>query len=291
MCWGHFCSSYEQGFKGFDGFAESFIDDIGIYSNSWIEHLEHLRIVFQALRDANLSAKPSKCCFGYPELTFLGHVVSNGIIKPTVDKLENIKSFPVPKTKKQVRSFMGLIGFYRKFIPEFSNIAAPITDLTKKSMPKHIKWSENLQSHFDKLKQVLLSKPVLRSPDFSKGFYLRTDACDTGVGAVLEQEFDDGRHPVMYLSKKFSGPECNYSVIEKECYAIVWAVKLLRQYLEGVEFCIESDHQPLTWLQRVKMTNQRLLRWSLILQEFKYSVAYVRGKCNVVADYLSRLDC
>ncbi|KAL5013072.1 hypothetical protein ScPMuIL_011623 [Solemya velum] len=214
--------------QGYESFTEAFIDDIGVYSDTWNDHIEHLRLVFLALRESNLSAKPSKCSFGFPELVFLAHVVGNMMVKPTLDKLAIVQNFPQPLTKKQVKSFLGFVGFYRKFVQNFATLAIPLTDLTKKSMPNKVIWNETLQQAFESLKLVLLKGPVLRSPDFEKQFILRTDACDTGVGAVLEQSFDDGRHPVLYMSKKLSTPERNYAVIEKECYAIVWSVKSLR---------------------------------------------------------------
>jgi hypothetical protein len=276
--------------EGFDEFADSFIDDIGIFSDTWEFHVEHLRAVFQSLREAKLVAKPSKCFVGYGELEFLGHIAGSGNIKPVQDKVSAIRQFPVPVTKKQIRSFLGLIGFNRKFIPQFSDISVPLTDLTKKNVPNKVKWSDTTQKAFDKLKDCICSDPVLRSPDFSKKFILQTDASGKGMGAVLEQEFDDGRHPILFISKKLSGAECNYAVVEKECFAIVWAVKTLRNFLEGKEFTINTDHAPLQWLHKMKTSNQRLLRWSLILQEFSFTISYIAGKTNIIADVLSRCD-
>lgn len=275
---------------GHEEYADAFIDDVGIFSDSWELHLDHLRTVFQVLRDSNLTAKPSKCSLGFAELEFLGHIAGNGKLKPVQDKVEAILKFPVPTTKKNVRSFLGLIGFYRKFIPKFSEIALPLTDLTKKNVPNKVKWLQIHQDSFDQLKQAICNGQVLRSPDFTKKFILQTDSSNKGLGAVLEQEFEDGRHPVMFISKKLSGPELNYAVIEKECYALVWAVKTLKVYLEGREFSINSDHAPLQWLDRVKTSNQRLLRWSLLLQEFRFTVFHIPGRQNIVADILSRLD-
>ena len=158
---------------GFEHFADSFIDDIGIFSDSWMFHLEHLRAVFDVLREANLVARPSKCSFGFRELEFLGHIAGSGQIKPVQDKISAIKNFAVPETKKQVRSFLGLVGFYRKFIPQFSDISVVLTDLTKKNAPNKIKWSEKAQNAFEKLKSALCSDTVLRSPDFSRKFILQ----------------------------------------------------------------------------------------------------------------------
>lgn len=271
-------------------FADSFIDDIGIYSDTWEDHLVHLSSVLLALRNANLAARPSKCSFGYRTLEFLGHLVGNGKIRPTQDKVLSIQNFKPPTTKKQVRSFIGLVGFYRKFVPNFSKYSAPLTDLTKKGLPNKVRWTDEHQRCFDDLKLAISQEPVLRSPDFTKLFYLRTDACKTGVGAVLEQVIEDERHPIMYLSKKFSQNESKYAVIEKECYAIIWAVKSLRVYLEGNRFVIETDHAPLQWLNKMKLNNQRLLRWSLVLQEFKFDINHITGKSNLVADALSRIE-
>ena len=275
---------------GHEEYADSFIDDVGIFSDSWAYHLEHLRLVFQLIRDAKLTARPSKCSLGFAELEFLGHIVGNGVIKPVQDKVTAIQEYPVPKTKKNVRSFLGLIGFYRKFIPRFSEVAVPLTDLTKKNLPNKVNWLDSHQKCFDQLKGEICKDSVLRSPDFHLKFILQTDASQSGLGAVLEQEFRDGRHPVMFLSKKLNGAERNYAVIEKECYAIVWAVKTLKVYLEGKEFTINCDHSPLQWLDRVKTSNQRLLRWSLMLQEYKFTISYIAGKRNIVADALSRSD-
>ncbi|KAL5007617.1 hypothetical protein ScPMuIL_016423, partial [Solemya velum] len=237
--------------QGYESFTEAFIDDIGVYSDTWNDHIEHLRLVFLALRESNLSAKPSKCSFGFPELVFLAHVVGNMMVKPTLDKLAIVQNFPQPLTKKQVKSFLGFVGFYRKFVQNFATLAIPLTDLTKKSMPNKVIWNETLQQAFESLKLVLLKGPVLRSPDFEKQFILRTDACDTGVGAVLEQSFDDGRHPVLYMSKKLSTAERNYAVIEKECYAIVWSpVDLSKQRITYYFYhsSSESDSFPLLLL-------------------------------------------
>lgn len=203
--------------------------------------------------------------------------------------VEAIQNFPIPTTKKKVKSFLGMIGFYRKFIPNFATVALPLTDLTKKRTPNKIKWTDDLDHSFKELKGKLLSEPVLRSPDFSRSFILRTDASAHGAGAVLEQEFEDGKHPICFLSKKFSPAERNYAVVEKECLAIVWAVQSLRVYLEDKPFEIETDHAPLQWLQRSKLSNQRLLSWSLLLQEFVFSIRYIRSTQNSVADSLSRM--
>ena len=158
----------------------------------------------------------------------MGHIAGRGEIKPVQCKDASIKHFPTPKTKKNVRSCLGLIGFYRKFIPNFADIAVPLTDLTKKNVPNKVKWLDIHQESFDKLKGEICKDSVLKKPDFNRKFILQTNASQIGMGAVLQQEFEDGRYPVMFISKRFSGAECNYAVIEKECFPF----KMLRVYLK-----------------------------------------------------------
>ncbi|OOZ48264.1 hypothetical protein BOW40_12595 [Solemya velum gill symbiont] len=210
-------------------------------------------------------------------MEFLAHIVGGGRIEPTQDKIQGIRDFPIPTSKKQVRSFLGMIGFYRKFIPNFAETAASLFDLTSKRSGK-IVWGQDQSEAFEKLKKCISSSPVLRNADLSKSFVLQTDASDRGVSGVLLQEFSDGRHPIMFVSKKLLPREQNYSVIEKECYA-------------SKSFVIETDHCPLKWLNTMKTQNQRLLRWSLVLQEFQFLVKHISGKENVQADALSRIYC
>ncbi|XP_061180784.1 uncharacterized protein LOC133189428 [Saccostrea echinata] len=183
-----------QGMVGVD----NFIDDIIVYTDTWEEHLMALRELFTRLRKAGLTARPSKCFIGYDQIDCLGHVVGDQRLKPESNKIEAIRSAPVPMTKKQVRSFLGLAGFYRKFIPNFSAIAAPLSDLTKKGQPNKVVWTDNQQRAFDTLKQMLCSEPILKLPDFSEVFILRTDAADDGLGAVLLQEEHGEKLPVAY---------------------------------------------------------------------------------------------
>ncbi|MCG8044622.1 MAG: RNase H-like domain-containing protein [Candidatus Thiodiazotropha endolucinida] len=272
----------------FEDFADSFIDDIIIFSESWHDHLCHIKEVLEALRRACLTAKPSKCVFAYKQIEFLAHIVGNGEVHPTQEKIKAIQNIPTPKTKKQVRSFIGAIGFYRRFIPHFANSSAVITDLTANGKPNKVKWTNEHQKAFDALKSALVSYPVLQNPDFSCNFILQTDACDRGIGAVLLQENSEYRHPIIFISKKLLPREQRYSTVEKECLAIVRSCQTLREYLIGKEFSIETDHFPLQWLNKMKDQNMRLLRWSLVLQEYRFTVHHILGKNNILADMLSR---
>jgi hypothetical protein len=269
--------------------VHNFMDDILIATETWQEHLKALEAVFKRLDEANLSARPKKCFVGFEELSFLGHVVRKGEILPESDKVQRAAEAPIPKTKKDVRSFLGTVGYYRKFIPNFSAIALPLTDLTKKGASNIVEWTPECDKAFQSLKARLTSGPVLQLPDVSQPFTLRTDASDRGLGAVLLQKKDEMLHPVAFASRKLSSAESNYSAIEKECLAVVWATQKFQPFLYGQTFVLETDHQPLKYLQTARVMNSRLMRWSLLLQAYSFNVHVIPGRCNVGADYLSRV--
>ncbi len=209
-------------------------------------------------------------------------------MRPQIDKTAAIAACPRPKTKKEVRQFLGLAGYYRRFVPDYSELTSPLTDLTKKEVPDTVPWTERCQQVFTQVKAALCGGPLLHSPDFSLPFLLQTDASDRGLGAVLTQEIGGEERPVLYISRKLSKRETMYSTIEKECLAIRWAVLTLRYYLLGREFTLCSDHAPLQWLHRMKDTNARITRWYLALQPFKFKVIHRPGTQMTVADFLSR---
>lgn len=260
-----------------------YLDDIIIFGSTIQEHNTNLAIVLQRLRELGLKIQPDKCEFLKPELEYLGHVVTKDGVKPNQKKIEAVTSFKIPNSPTNVKSFLGLVGYYRKFIRNFSKIAKPLTDLTKKDNPFH--WTETQQNAFDTLKQKLCEAPILKYPDFDKTFTLTTDASNEGLGAILSQ---DG-HPCSYVSRTLNAPEKNYSTTEKELLAIVWAIKRFRQYLLGRKFIIQTDHQALKWLKDIKDPSSRLMRWRLRLEEYDYEIEYKKGKENTAADALSRL--
>ena len=224
----------DQLLRGLEGYATAYLDGLVIYSDSWEEHLLHIKNVFDRLREAGLTAKPKKCQFAMKQCIYLGHVVGNGAIRPEQSKIEAVMSFPVPQTKKEVRAFLRVTGYYHKFIPNFATIAAPLSDLIQKNCPNRVEWTPLCAKAFEELKKQLCSDPVLKSPDFSKDFILQTDASNRGVGAVLSQIDDDGEeHPVAYFSRKLVEREEKYSTIEKECLAIKLAIQAFRVYLLG----------------------------------------------------------
>ena len=270
--------------------VETFVDDILIHTATWEDHMKVLADVLGKLQAAGLTARPTKCEIGKLEVEYLGHKVGGGITSPVSDKVTSITAMEVPSTKKQVRSFLGMCSYYRQYIPGYATIASPLTDLTKKSCPNKVEWKEIHQCAFDKLKHCLSNEPILNLVDLSKDFILQTDASDSGLGAVLQQTVDGERKPVAYASRKMSTAERKYSVIEKECLAIIWAFKKFYQYLYGKHFSLETDHQPLRYVQSATQLNGRLMRWALYLQQFVFTVISIKGSENSGADCLSRLN-
>jgi hypothetical protein len=266
----------------------NFVDDVLIASDTWEDHLEAIGAVLERLKEHGLTAKPSKCFFGYNSMDFLGHELTQGELRPDDDKLSKLREAKRPQTKREVRSFLGLAGYYRHFIPNFSDVALPLTEKTKKGQPETVVWDERAEQSFTQLRGALTEKPVLRLADPTKGYTLRTDASDTGMGAVLLQDHDGLLHPVAYASRKFNQAQRNYSTVEKEGLAVVWACCHFQQNLYGKQFYIESDHRPLSILLRNKPANGRLLRWALILQDFDYVLKYIPGRDNHGADFMSR---
>ena len=212
--------------------------------------------------------------------------MGGGQVKPELNKLEAVKNFPIPKTKKEVRSFLGLTGYYRHFVKDYASMAVPLTNLIRKECPEVVVWTEDCNKAFNTLKNVLTSTPALTSPDFERTFILQTDASNYGVGAVLSQTDAEGLdHPVVYFSHKLLDRERKYSTNEKECLAIKLAVKAFQMYLLGRPFIIQTDHQTLQWLSNVKDENSRLARWSLALQPYQFEIQHRKGRTNANANH------
>jgi hypothetical protein len=272
------------------GNVEHYIDDCLVHSETWEGHVETLRKFLQRVRGANLAVKPSKCKVGFESVEFVGHEVKQGEIGLQGDNVEKVVKAPRPQTKTQVRSFLGLTGFYREYIAKYAEVAVALTDLTKKCKPNKVEWGQPQEQAFQTLKGKIAEKPILKLPDTRKPFVLRTDASDIGIGAVLLQESEGVLFPVAYASKKLLSRERAYSIMEKECLAIVWAVKKFRVYLYGASFTLQTDHQPLAYLNRSKFTNDRITRWALFLQPYQILIQAIKGSQNVGADYLSRVQ-
>lgn len=278
--------------KDCSDFAIPYMDDIAIFSNDWTDHLRHLRIVFNILREAKLHIQPAKCKFARGKVMFLGYEIGSGLLKPNEIKVRAIREYPRPTTKKEIRKFLGFISYYRRFVPRFSEKAAPLTDLLKGTMRQgKVAWSQECEKAFIELRDALCSEPVIHAPDFNREFLMQCDASDRGVGIVLSQVDDDGNeNPVLFLSKKFSPSEIKYCVTEKECASIIWGLQKLKHYIDGnVCLKVETDHNPLVWLQQCSGNNPRLMRWSLAIQHLNIKIKHRKGNLNINADILSRV--
>lgn len=265
-----------------------YLDDIIIYSASLQEHVDKLRKIFDRLRETNLKVTLDKCEFLRKEVLYLGHTITKNGLMPNDDKIQAVINFPLPRTATEIKSFLGLVGYYRKFIKDFSKLTQPLTScLKKKNKIDHTK--QEYIDAFEKCKELLTNAPLLQFPDFSKPFVLTTDASNYAVGAVLSQGAVGSDKPIAYASRTLNDAESRYSTIEKELLAIVWATKHFRPYLYGNKFTIYTDHRPLAWLNSIKEPNSKLTRWKLRLEEFDYNIVYKNGKQNSNADALSRI--
>jgi hypothetical protein len=260
-----------------------YLDDVVIYSKTWEEHLQHVRSVLQAVREKKFYCRIWKCHFGEPRLDYLGHVIQDGEISVDTSKLEVLRDWPVPTNPTEVRKFLGFTGYFRRFIKDYSILVSPLTDLTGKSP---FVWSSACQQAFETVKDMLQNPPILKLADPDKPYEVVTDACNTGMGAVLIQE----GQPVAYMSKKFNGAERNYSTSEKELLAVKRALEKWRCYLEGCfGLTVVTDHKPNTFMDSQVTRSPRLMRWFEFFQRFNIQWQYQPGKTNV-ADALSRLN-
>jgi hypothetical protein len=254
-----------------DKFIQVFIDDILIYSRMMEEHDEHLRLVLQCLREHKLYGKLSKCSFYQSRIHYLGHVISGEGIAVDPAKVEAIMEWPAPTNVTEVRSFMGLAGYYRRFVEGFSKIANPITELQKKN--KKFVWTEKCAEAFRRLKELLTTTPILKVPDMDADFLVCTDASKEGLGGVLMQ---DGR-VIAYISRKLRRHEENYATHDLELLAIVYALKVWRHYLVGRKFELKTDHCGLQHIFTQSDLNARQRRWSELLSEYDFEISYIKG--------------
>lgn len=265
----------------------NYLDDLVIYSPTFESHLNHLEEVLTRLGRAGLTVNPEKAVFGVPEIKFLGHLVSARGVAVDPDRTQAIRSFPRPRDVKGVARFIGMVLFFSKFIPNFSEIAAPLNMLRKKG--QKFVWGTAQQEGFDKLKEAIISPPVLRMADFKKPFILQTDASSKALGAVLLQEFEGTRCPIAYASRSLTPSEQrSSSAYESECLAVVFGVEKFRSFLEHREFVLETDNQALSWMLSHSRQLGKLGRWVARLTSLKFQVSHIRGTQNVIADALSR---
>ena len=272
--------------KEVNSFILVYLDDILIYSRSMEEHWRHLKCALDKLRRAKLFGRLHKCEFLKDQVDYLGFEVSQEGIRTSPEKVKAILDWPRPQSVHDVRSFLGLASYYRKFIRGFSQLAKPMTDLTRDKVVWN--WGDAQQQSFLALKAAMATTPVLRLPDFERQFVVTTDASDVAIGAILEQDFGSGLQPIAFSSRKLNPTEIRYSAYERELLGIVWAIGQWKHYFQGPHpVIIQTDHAPLRHLPNQVSVNSRVWRWLAILQGYNLEIRHIPGKKNP-ADSLSR---
>lgn len=285
-----------------------YLDDIIIATDTFEKHMETLEVVLNSLKKASLTINIDKCEFCRPSLNYLGYVVDGLGLRTNPDKIEAIVNYPLPSTITELKRFMGMCSWYKRFIGDFSTLTAPLNDLTKLKknsgekgarpykkgdrkrmhMSAHLTWNKEATEAFSELKSRLVSAPILACPDFHKPFVIQADASDYGLGVVLTQGEESEEKVIAYASRSLSRAERNYSTTERECLAVVFGVEKFRSYIEGTTFSVITDHHSLLWLSNLKEPGGRLARWAVKLQQYDFTLIHRKGKDHVVPDALSR---
>ena len=280
--------------KGLHKFAVTYLDDIIIFSKDEEEHLEHLRIIFQRLEEADLKLKRLKCDFIKTQIQYLGHLISSNGIQPLPEKLRSIKNMPAPSSPKEVKQFLGLAGYYCKFIPRFSDLSRPLTRLTRKDVL--FEWTKECQACFKLLQEKLCTYPILQYPDPNKSYVLFTDASKYGWAGVLTQPYEEISesdqstadvlssrwktvyHPVSsYISGLFRGSQLNWAALTKEAYAIYMSARKLSFCLTNADVLIRNDHLPLKKFLKQNTMNSKVNNWAVELKSCNLKFAYIQG--------------
>ena len=267
----------------------AYLDDIIVFSSTPEQHLERLEKVFRRLQEANLKLKPSKCSLMQTEVSFLGHVVNGSGISTDPEKIKLIGQWPVPNNLRELRGFLGLTGYYRRFVCDYAKIAGSLNNLNKKNA--RFEWTEECQSAFDELKNALQSPPILALPNDKDTFVLDTDASEYSIGAVLSQVHHGQEKVIAYAGRALNRNEVNYCVTRKELLAVVYFTKYFRQYLLGRKFVIRTDHAALSWLKKTPQPIGQNARWLELLGEFDFIIKHRQGRSHGNADALSRHPC
>ena len=276
-------------------FAFGYLDDILVFSPDMETHLKHLRILFERLRSADLKLKEVKCNFLKKHIQYLGHIISGEGITPVPEKLESIQKMLPPTNPKEVKQFLGFIGYYRKFVPRFSDLARPLNALTRKETV--FERTQICQESFELLKTSLMTEPILTYPDPNLPYVLFTDASKYAWACVLTQEkthvVDDKEiqilHPITYMSGLFKGSQMNWACLTKEAYAIYMSIKKLAYYLEDADITLRSDHLPLKKFLAKNTLNSKVNNWVIEISPFRITFEYIKGIKNILADTMSRL--
>ena len=267
-------------------FAMGYLDDIIIYSRSEKEHLEHIEEIFTRLKTAGLKLKLEKCCFFKKHIQYLGHLILADGIQPLPEKLESIAKMPARKNPKEVKQFLGLVGYYRKFVPRFADISRVLTHLTKKDV--EFKWTPECENCFQILKEFLQQTPILRYPDPQASYTLYTDASKYAYAGVLTHN-NGTDHPITYVSGLFRGSQLNWATLTKEAYAIYMSVRKLSFYIDTAKITVKSDHLPLKKFLEKNTLNSKVNNWAVELESQNITFEYIPGIRNTLADTLSRL--
>ena len=268
-------------------FTMGYLDDIIIYSRSEKEHLEHLKEIFTRLKAAGLKLKLEKCCFFKRHIQYLGHLILADSIQSLPEKLKSIAKMPAPKNPKEVKQFLGLVGYYRKFVLRFADISRVLTHLTKKDI--EFKWTSECENCFQILKEFLQKAPILRYPDPQAKYTLYTDASKYTYAGVLTQYSNGTDHPITYVSGLFRGSQVNWATLMKEAYAIYMSVKKVSFYIDTAKITVKSDHLPLKKFLEKNTLNTKVNNWAVKLESQNITFEYIPGIRNTLADTLSRL--
>jgi hypothetical protein len=253
-------------------FLKVFVNNLNVHNETWGEHIQHLDAMFCKLREVNLKLNPSKCCFAAKAITFLGHMVSQEGIQPDPGKIAAVLHFPTPKNVTSIRSFLGLTGYYRKYVRGYSKLAGPLFELTRKDVA--FVWDVGCEQAYQALKAALVNAPVLTRPDFKRTFWLDVDWSPKGVGAILSQKEGKFEKVITYANKSLTEAQRKFHPMEGECYALIWGVMHFRQYLHMKHFILRTDRKPLEWLATVSDAHGRRGRWVSMLQDFSFKIIH-----------------
>lgn len=274
--------------RGHRGYAVAYIDDVAVYSDTWDQHIRHLTSVLESIRGAGLKVNPRKCKFAQSQVKYLGHIVGSGRHAPDPERVNTIRELQLPKTKTELRRVLGMFNYYREYIDHFADKVVKLTDLTKRNVPAVTPWEQGSRDAFESIKIALASVAELAAPDVHGQYCLTTDASELAVGACFSQRTEGMDKPIAFLSKRLTPAQVKWAVVEREAYAIIWALGKLDTWVFGRVVTVRTDHNPLVYLYRSASSSARLTRWALALQKYELEIEYIRGDANRVADALSR---
>jgi hypothetical protein len=271
-------------------YTEPFVDDMSVFSMAWDEHLKHLDRFLSTIKESGMTLNLKKCSFAQSKASFVGHVIGSGLIEPDPVKIATVSSIKPPTTKREVRRLIGFFSYFRSFIPSLAEKSRILTDLTQNSVPNKVPWNSEHQKALEQLKSDLCNATALHVIDFSKDFGLLVDASVNAVGCCLIQWADDGSEkPIAFASMKLTTTQSRWSTIEREAFAVIWALRKFRSWIFMSKIVIFSDHNPLTFLTEAAPKSAKLTRWALALQEFNVDFRYRAGRKHAAADFLSRI--